>query len=45
MAVESVAGCAWNGWPDHRGMAGRMGVEYTIKIVVFLKMNYFLLTG
>jgi len=27
--VDSVTGCAWNGWPDHRGMTGRMGVEYT----------------
>ena len=27
MAVESVAGCLWNGWPDQRGISGRMGVE------------------
>lgn len=24
MAVEQVAGCAWNTWPDKRGMNGRM---------------------
>ena len=28
MAVESVAGCGWNGRPDQRGIGGRMGVEY-----------------
>ena len=27
MAVESVAGCCWNRWPDHRGMGGRMLME------------------
>ena len=28
MAVESVAGWPWNGWPDQRGITGRMGVEW-----------------
>jgi len=28
MAVESVAGSAWNGWPNGYGMPGRMSVEY-----------------
>jgi len=28
MAVESVAECGWNGWPDQRGIGGRMDVEY-----------------
>jgi len=28
MAVESVAGCAWNGWPDHRGIGGQMLMEW-----------------
>lgn len=27
MAVERVAGCLWNRWPDHRGMGGRMVME------------------
>lgn len=27
MAVESVAGCMWNGWPDQRGVGGRMAAE------------------
>lgn len=28
MAVESVAGWPWNGWPNQHGINGRMGVEY-----------------
>jgi hypothetical protein len=28
MAVESVAGWPWNGWPDQRGISGRMRVEW-----------------
>ena len=27
MAVESVAGSPWNGWPNQRGISGRMPVE------------------
>jgi O-antigen polymerase len=33
MLLESVAGCAWNGWPDGHGISGRMGVEYPILVV------------
>jgi hypothetical protein len=28
LVVESVAGSPWNGWPNQRGIGGRMGVEY-----------------
>ena len=27
MALESVAGCPWNGWPDVHGFGGRITVE------------------
>lgn len=27
MAVESAAGYPWNGWPNQRGISGRMAVE------------------
>ncbi len=27
MAVESVAGCPWNGWPNVHGIGGRITVE------------------
>lgn len=30
MAVESVAGCAWNGWSDHRGIGGQMLMEWVV---------------
>ncbi len=30
MAVESVAGCAWNGWSDHRGVGGQMLMEWVV---------------
>jgi len=33
MAVESVAECGWNGWPDQRGIGGRMDVEYASALV------------
>ena len=28
MAVERVAECSWNRWPDHRGISDRMRPEY-----------------
>ena len=28
MAMESVAGCPWNGWPNAYGISGRMAVEW-----------------
>ena len=31
MAVESVAGCTWNGWPDAHGIGGRMAAEYALR--------------
>jgi hypothetical protein len=31
MAVESVAGCAWNGWPDQRGIGGQMLMEWVAR--------------
>ena len=30
MVVESVAGWPWIGWPDARGISGRMTVEYAV---------------
>ena len=30
MAVESVAGCPWNGWPNAHGISGRMSAEFAI---------------
>jgi len=31
-AMESVAGIAWNRWPECYGISGRNGVEYTSMI-------------
>jgi len=28
MAVESVAECPWNGWPNAHGISGRMSAEF-----------------
>jgi len=30
-AMESVAGIAWNRWPECYGISGRNGVEYTAR--------------
>ncbi len=30
MAVESVAGCSWNGWPNGHGISGRISVEFAL---------------
>lgn len=38
MAVESVAECLWNGWPNQRGTSGRMGVEYAAYAVWFISL-------
>jgi len=39
--VESVAGWPWTGWPNARGLGGRMAVEYALSAVrsVRLKLN------
>lgn len=42
ITVESVAECSWNRWPNHRGLGGRMIVEYAGMWVCVIKLDVFL---